>query len=80
MLKASSLSTQKMANDITLAKRTRTVVSRWPSEYFTEMWRAIEAPTMEKAMPAAAMTQKGTTSFMKCDRPCLPQAHFRFSQ
>ena len=29
---------------------------------------------------AAAMTQKGTTSFMKCDRPLLPQAHLRFSQ
>ena len=37
LLKASSLSTQKMANDITLATRTRTVVSRWPSEYLTEI-------------------------------------------
>ncbi len=31
-------------------------------------------------MPIAASVQKGTTSFMKCDRPCLPQAHFRLSQ
>ena len=31
-------------------------------------------------MPAAAMTQKGTTSFRKCERPCLPQAHLRLSQ
>ena len=31
-------------------------------------------------MPSAASVQNGTTSFKKCDRPCLPQAHFRFSQ
>ena len=31
-------------------------------------------------MPRAAITQNGTTSFMKWDRPCLPQAHLRLSQ
>ena len=44
------------------------------------MCLASEAPTMEKAMPTAAMVQKGTTSFKKWDRPCLPQAHLRLSQ
>ena len=31
-------------------------------------------------MPTPARVQKGTTSFKRCDRPCLPQAHFRLSQ
>ena len=35
---------------------------------------------MEKAMLAAAMIQKGSTSLTRCDRPDFPQAHLRLSQ
>ena len=56
------------------------MVSKWSSPYLMEMWRATAAPTMENAIPISARVQKGTTSFMKCSRPCLPQAHFRLSQ
>ncbi len=72
--------TQKTANDNTLATRTRTVCSRWCRCQLWPRLRAKEAPMMEKAMPAAASAQKGTTSFSRCERPCLPQAHLRLSQ
>ena len=56
------------------------MVSKWSRLYLMAMWRATAAPTMAKAMPSAAMIQNGTTSFQKCDLPCLPQAHLRLSQ
>ena len=54
--------------------------SKWLRLKCTPMWWATAAPTMEKAMPSAAMTQNGRTSLTKWDRPLLPQAHWRFSQ
>ena len=75
-----SFATQKIPNDTTLANITSSVCSAWSRSSDVPMCLAKVAPTMEKAMPMADMVQKGTTSFKKWDRPCLPQAHLRLSQ
>ena len=75
-----SLSTQNMANDKTLAKRTSAVCSVWPRWCVWPTCRATEAPMIEKAMPTAATAQNGITSFLRWERPDFPQAQFRLSQ
>jgi len=39
---------------------------------------ATAAATVESAKPANEASQNGTTSFIRCERPALPQAHRRF--
>ena len=77
-LNTASLASQKIPNDTRLARRTSTVASVW--ERPCPRCRATDAPTMENAMPNADITQKGTTSFMRCERPDFPHAQFLLSQ
>jgi hypothetical protein len=79
-LKTISLRTQKMPNDSTLANSTSAVCSKWWKCSVWPAYRATAAPTIEKAMLDSDMTQNGSTSLTRCDRPPLPHAHLRFSQ
>ena len=41
------------------------------------MWRATAAPPIDTTMPTADIAQKGTISFIRCERPPLPHTHLR---